>query len=131
MAALGDVIDGVVRQHKVQVEKVDEDEYNVLVHFRDGRSQVVNVFVDDDAHGETWVIARSFIGDLQALDPVTLLERNAAPGYAFVAARDDRAFVCAQMPAASVDTDLCRRMLLDVAAFADALEEDMLGADDA
>ena len=130
MATLTDVVGELGRKFEMAAQRVGDDEFNVVVRFADGRSQAVNVFVDDDLTGETWVVARSPIGDVEELDPIELLERNAAVGYPFVAVSDGQAFVCAQLPAAIVTVDLCQRMLMDVAVFADSLEEELVGGDE-
>ena len=131
MATLGAVILAVAREFNLDYEQVDENEYNLTIRFDDDRSQGVNAIVADDPHNETWVVITSEVGDIDDLDPVELLERNSAPGYTFVAVDEGRAKVYAQLPLAVVSTELCRRMLFDVAAFADALEEELLGSDDA
>lgn len=131
MPTLHDVIREVASRFEVVYKQTGDDAFVMEVGFDDGRTQVVAVGIADDGDGETWVTAQSMIGALADLDAEALLSANSATGYAFVAASDGTAYVCAQLPLSIVDVDLCKSMIWSVAVFADSIEAEAFGDDEA
>jgi hypothetical protein len=129
MATLGEVIESAAAEYEVAYDRIGADRYALTIAFEDDRRQRVEAHIERDGTGEEWLVVSSPVGPVDKLDPVELLRRNALPGYPYVAVEDTLAKVFAQLPLAVVDAALCRRMLIDVAVFADSLEEDLLGSD--
>lgn len=131
MPTLRDVINDVASKYEVEYKQLGDDSFAIEVAFDDGRSQLVTISIEDDDDNDSWMVCNSTIGPMSALDPTSLLEANAATGYPFIAAADGEAYVSAQLPLGMVDVDICKAMIWDVAVFADTIEAEALGTDDA
>ena len=129
MATLGEVIESAASEFEIAYDRIGADRYALTIAFEDDRRQAVHAYIERDGTGEEWLVVSSPVGPVDAVDPVELLRRNALPGYAYVAVEDEQVKVFAQLPLAVIDAALCRRMFIDVAVFADSLEEDLLGRD--
>ncbi len=131
MPTLSDVIRDVASKFEVAYKQLADDAFAIEVAFDDGRTQLVSIGIEDDEDGDSWMTCNSIIGPLSELDPTALLEANSATGYPFIAAADGEAYVSAQLPLPMVDVDVCKAMIWDVAIFADSVEAEALGTDDA
>lgn len=131
MPTLQDVIRDVASKFEVAYKAIGDDAFAIEVAFDDGRTQLVTIGIEDDDDGESWMTCNSTIGPLSDLDAESLLAANAATGYPFIAAHEGEAYVSAQLPLGLVDVDVCKAMIWDVATFADTVEAEALGTDDA
>jgi hypothetical protein len=129
MATLSSIITQLSKKFDMPYRKINDHEFVLEVKFDDDRSQAVEVAIREDEDGQEWMFMHSVIGPIDELDAHELLKRNDAPGYAYVAADKDEAFVQAQIPLDSCDVELCKEMIFKTASFADALEDEFIGGD--
>lgn len=131
---LGQLVRSLNREIGGTINSADEPNktYSLTVPFTDGRSQAVVVFEGTDAQDNTWFVVSSRFGAIGDLDLADLMQRNFAHyGFGSVCASGDDATVLAQLPIEHVTVDLGKQLILGVAAWADTLEEEFYGDDDA
>jgi hypothetical protein len=130
---IGQLVRSLARETGGKIDEVNEkDQYYVLtVPFTDGRSQQLAVYLGQDDDGAEWFVASSRFGELSELDASALLQRNdSGYGFTYVSAREDGSVdVVAQFPLEITSVELAKRAIVEVAAWADSLEEEFYGDD--
>jgi hypothetical protein len=127
VARLRDLMRDVAESLDIDPASDEDDEFSIDFPFEDGRAKTVAAFVEDD-EGDPWVMIYSVFGRMEDLDAEDLLSRNFSPGYTFIGADEGDAMVCASYPLDDIDAESLEALLGDVAAWAEALREELAGA---
>lgn len=132
---IGQLVRSLAKEVGGSIDSVNEkDQYYLLtVPFTDGRSQQVAVYLGTDDDNNEWFVTSSRFGELGELDASELLQRNdEGYGFTYISAREDGSVdVIAQFPLEVTTVDLARRAIIEVAAWADTLEDEFYGSDEA
>ncbi len=129
---VGQLVRSLSRELGGSIDSADESNgiYVMTVPFTDGRSQQVTVFLGSDENNDSWFVASSSFGSINDLDLTELMQRNYSHyGFASIGSADGNGTVIAQLPLEMVDVNLGKRLIIQVAAWADSLEEEFYGDD--
>jgi hypothetical protein len=111
-------------ESKYEVQQVSEDFYQFLTYPDDDRSQMVYFDI-----GERYLRISSGFADVKTVAPMKVLEANSKI-HLGVQLHDGIYFLTHVIPMADLDPSEIDTGLLDVAVFADILEEQLTGRDD-